>query len=373
MNHINPQWSRRKFILHTAGAGTVILLNPFSSWANHTPDPKVAKIVAKCIGVDTHNHMDVPFDAEVFKTQKYDLAGALKQSGLSAICMTFCVDRPKLNKDEEAYQRFILSLDQMDVMLKDNGISRALNLSDLQKAHKNKQPIVIQSVEGGHFIEGKIERIEEAYKRGLRVLGLLHDNQSSVPLGDIYTDTPQFGGLTDAGKNVVKECNRLGILVDLTHCSNEAINDALEISTKPIIISHTGLDTQPGKNEKMAKMMLPRLISKEQAKIVAKAGGLIGVWTHLVESATEYAQNIRAMVDVVGIEHVCIGTDTKMAPPNGSNERMGQKTNQAWENESEGFLYTVVDMLLKTGFTESEILKIGGGNFLRVFDAATKK
>jgi membrane dipeptidase len=79
------------------------------------------------------------------------------------------------------------------------------------------------------------------------------------------------------------------------------------------------------------------------------------------------------MVDVVGIEHVCIGTDTKMAPPNGSNERMGQKTNQAWENESEGFLYTVVDVLLKTGFTESEILKIGGGNFLRVFDAATKK
>jgi membrane dipeptidase len=372
MNHINPQWSRRKFILHTAGAGTVILLNPFSSWANHTPDPKVAKIVAKCIGVDTHNHMDVPFDAEVFKTQKYDLAGALKKSGLSAICMTFCVDRPKLNKDGEAYQRFILSLDQMDVMLKDNGISRALNLSDIQKAHKKKLPVVIQSVEGGHFIEGKIERIEEAYKRGLRVLGLLHDNQSSVPLGDIYTDTPQFGGLTDAGKNVVKECNRLGILVDLTHCSNEAINDALEISTQPMIISHTGLDTQLGKNEKMAKMMLPRLISKEQAKIVAKAGGLIGVWTHLAESATEYAQNIRAMVDVVGIEHVCIGTDTKMAPPNGSNERMGQKTNQAWENESEGFLYVVVDVLLKTGFTESEILKIGGGNFLRIFDAATK-
>ena len=81
-----------------------------------------------------------------------------------------------------------------------------------------------------------------------------------------------------------------------------------------MIISHTGLDTQLGQNESMAKMMRTRLISKEQAKIVADAGGVIGVWTHLSNTALEYAQNIRAMVDVVGIDHVCIGTDTKMTP-----------------------------------------------------------
>jgi membrane dipeptidase len=256
-------------------------------------------------------------------------------------------------------------------LLKSNDIKRAISLSDLKKAHKAKKPIVIQSVEGGHFMEGKIERLEIAYKRGLRLLGLLHDNQFSEPLGDIYTDTPKYDGLTEFGKNVIKECNRLGILIDLTHCSNDAINDALEVSTRPLLISHTGLDSRLGSDEKMAKMMLSRLISKEQAKIVANAGGVIGVWTHLASSPKEYAENIRAMVNVVGIDHVCIGTDTKMAVPTGTNSKHGKQTNATWKNQEEGFFPTVAKAMLASGFTESEIIKIGGSNFCRIFDKAT--
>jgi len=128
----------------------------------------------------------------------------------------------------------------------------------------------------------------------------------------------------------------------------------------------------------MAKMMRPRLISKEQAKIVADAGGVIGVWTHLSDTPLEYAQNIRAMVDVIGIDHVCIGTDTKLTPsyrPGGSNqnnERIGERTNKAWRGQKDGFFYTVVEAMLRTGFDEDEIVKIGGGNFWRVYEAATK-
>jgi membrane dipeptidase len=124
-------------------------------------------------------------------------------------------------------------------------------------------------------------------------------------------------------------------------------------------------------------MMKPRLISKEQAKIIADAGGVIGVWTHLADSPLAYAQNIRALVDVVGIDHVCIGTDTKLTPsyrPGGgqnNNNRPGERTNLAWADQKEGFYYTVVDAMLKTGFTANEIGKVGGGNFCRVFDAAT--
>ena len=230
---------------------------------------------------------------------------------------------------------------------------------------------MIQAVEGGHFIEDKLERLEIAYNRGIRHLGLLHDNHSFIPLGDIYTDPPPYKGLTETGINVIKECNRLGILIDFTHCSNKAINDGLDVSTKPILISHTGLNTQVGKNERMAKMMISRLISKEQAKIIAKSGGLIGVWTHLSNSPQEYAQNIRAMVDVVGTEHVCIGTDIKIAPA--STDKFGKNTNQTWANENEGFLYTVVKALLEVGFNENEIEKIGGDNYCRIFDTATLK
>jgi membrane dipeptidase len=380
MKNFKNDWSRRKFIACATGTGVAILVNPFSAWPAYEIDPKIAAIVAKSMAIDTHNHIDVPAKMAELTETKIDLSGEMKKSGLSAICMTFAVDRPKLTEPGQAYERFVNGLDAMDEFLKNNSITRSFNLSDLQLAHKENKATVIQSVEGGHFLEGQLNRLEVAYKRGLRLLGLLHDEQPSVPIGDIYTDPPQYGGLTEFGVSIIKECNKLGILIDLTHCSNDAINAALKASSKPVIISHTGLDTQLGKDEKFASMMKPRLISKEQAKIVADAGGVIGVWTHLAETPFAYAQNIRAMADVVGVDHVCIGTDTKMAKPYIStnetndikkNERVGERTNAAWQNQKEGFYYTVFEEMLKAGFTEADITKVGGGNFCRVFDAAT--
>lgn len=369
----NQDWSRRKFINNITVAGAALAFNPFTSMGENDIDQKVKTLVAKVIGIDTHNHMDMPFKMNDFKSQNYDLTTELKISGLTAICMTFSVDRPKLNYEGEAFERFMANLNEMDEMLNVNNLTRALNYVDLKNARKENKQIVIQSVEGGHFIEGKLERIQTAYDRGLRLLGLMHDGQSTPAIGDIYTEEPKYGGLTQLGINAIKECNKLGILIDLTHCNNQAIKRALETSTKPMLISHTGLNTQLGTNENMAKMMMPRLIRKEEAKLFADAGGVIGIWTHLAETPLDYAKNIRAMVDVVGTEHVCIGTDTKMAPPMNSNERFGKKTNETWENTNEGFLYTVVEAMLKTGFSEKEIIQIGGGNFCRIFDTATTK
>ncbi len=232
--------------------------------------------------------------------------------------------------------------------------------------------------------------------RGLRHFGLLHDSDASVPLGDVYTNPPRYGGLTAFGAAVIKECNRLGILIDLAHANMQTTEAALKITTRPVIISHTGLDTQLGSNPRMAEMMRPRLISKEQAKMVANAGGLVGVWTHLADTPLDYARNIRALVDVIGVDHVCIGTDTKLTqpsprpagPPPGGLARgpgpppvfapvktraIGERTNQAWPDQTAGFYYVVVDAMLKTGFTPDEIGKIGGGNFLRVFGEAVAK
>ena len=157
--------------------------------------------------------------------------------------------------------------------------------------------------------------MEEAYDRGLRQFGLLHDSDASVPLGDVYTNPPRFGGLTTFGAAVIKKCNRLCILIDLAHATAQTTETALKVTTRPVIISHTGLDTQLGSNPRMAEIMRPRLISKEQARIVADHGGLVGVWTHLADTPLEYARNIRAMADVIGIDQVCIGTDTKLTQP----------------------------------------------------------
>ena len=166
----------------------------------------------------------------------------------------------------------------------------------MRTAHKIGQPTVIQAVEGGHFLQGHLDRVEESYGRGLRHLGLLHDSDATVPLGDVYTNPPRYGGLTAFGASVIKECNRLGMLIDLAHANMQTTEAALKVTTRPVIISHTGLDTQLGDDPRMAQMMRPRLISKEQARMVADAGGLVGVWTHLANTPLEYAQNIRALL-----------------------------------------------------------------------------
>jgi membrane dipeptidase len=372
--------------------GAAILLRPRLGWAADITDPRVADIVAKTIGIDTHNHIDVPLTAAEMPGPNIDLASEMKRSGLSAICMTFATDY----QPGDAYDRFLRGLASMDRQLERNAMKRSLTPDDIRNAHKNGQPTVIQAVEGGHFLEGHLERVEEAYGRGLRHFGLLHDSDASVPLGDVYTNPPRYGGLTPFGAAILKECNRLGILIDLAHANMQTTEAALGVTTRPVIISHTGLDTQLGPNPSVAQMMRPRLISKEQAKLVATAGGLVGVWTHLADTASDYARNVRALVDVIGVEHVCIGTDTKLTqpsprpngpapsgpgpsgpPPGGpgpgqeQHPHVGERTNQAWQDETVGFYYVVVDAMLKTGFTPDEIGKIGGGNFLRVFDKVT--
>jgi membrane dipeptidase len=371
--------TRRRFLTTALTAAGAAMLRPGSGWAAEDTDPRVADIVARTIGIDTHNHIDVPLTAAEMPGPDIDLRGEMKRSGLSAICMTFATDY----QAGDAYERFLNGLTSMDRQLKRNGIKRSLTPADIRAAHKDRQPAVIQSVEGCHFLQGHVERVAEAHRRGLRHLGLLHDSDASVPLGDVYTNPPRFGGLTALGTAVIRECNRLGMLIDLAHANVPTTVAALKATTKPVIISHTGLDTQLGRNPKMAEMMRPRLIGKEQAMMVAQAGGLVGVWTHLSDTPLEYAQNIRALVDVIGVDHVCIGTDTKLtlpSPPHsgpspvgprpGGQPRIGERTNLAWQDQTAGFYYVVVDAMLKTGLTPDEIGKIGGDNFLRVFGEA---
>jgi membrane dipeptidase len=386
--------SRRQFLSAVSmTAGAAIMLGPRAGWAADALDPRVAGIVATTIGIDTHNHIDVPLTAAEMPGPEIDLAGEMKRSGLSAICMTFATDY----QQGDAYDRFLKGMASMDRQLKGNGVQRSFTPTDVRAAHENRQPTVIQAIEGAHFLQGKLDRVEEAYGRGLRHFGLLHDSDASEPLGDVYTNPPRYGGLTAFGTAVIKECNRLGILIDLAHANVQTTEAALKVTTRPVIISHTGLDTQLGSNPSMARMMRPRLIGKEQAKTVADAGGVIGVWTHLADTPLEYAKNVRALVDAIGVDHVCIGTDTKLTQPGGrpgggggpggrgpggggpggrggqQNGRAGERTNQAWQDQTAGFYYLVVDAMLKTGFTADEIGKIGGGNFLRIFGEAVKK
>jgi membrane dipeptidase len=375
-----PSLSRREFLTTAVGAGGAMLLGP--AWLNAAGagvDPRIAQVMSGTIGIDMHNHVypagtePHPQNGQPRRQEEQQqapelfLAPELKRSGLTAVCASFVLDFAPHDKPGDERDNFLRWLTAIDVQLAKGHIHRALNLKDLQAAHDHGQPTIVQSVEGSHFIEGHLDRVEEVYKRGVRHLQLLHERDDMVsPLGDVITSPAHLGGLTAFGAEVVKECNRLGIVVDLAHASPETVLGALKVATQPVLVSHTGLDSRTGKDSRMAEIMKPHLISKEHAKVVADAGGVIGVWTKLADSPKEFVENIKAMVDAVGIDHVGIGTDTDLL-----SSRVGQGTNKAWPGLTGGFFHAVVGEMLLQGFTPDDIGKVGGGNFCRVFGKVT--
>ena len=356
--------SRRGFLATTTGA--LFATGSVKHALADAPDPRVAKIVAETMGIDMHNHV-YPAGTQQGPQRGGDpgpalsLAGELKLSGLTAISAAFALDRAGNNKPGDARVNFLKWLDAIDAELRNGHVSRALTLEDLRTAHARGQKAIVQSTEGAHFIEGHVERIEEVYRRGLRHLQLLHDsNEMVAPLGDINGDT-RLGGLTPMGADVIKECNRLKILVDMAHGSSATLLAALKVAKQPMIVSHSSLDSWTNPNSRMAS----RSIAREDAKALADAGGVLGVWTKGTNTPAEFVRNIKMVVDAIGVDHVGIGTDDDLL-----SSRPGTGLNRAWQGMAGGFFPVVVDEFLRQGFTSSEIAKVSGGNFGRVFGAA---
>jgi membrane dipeptidase len=373
------RFSRRDFLTTAVGAGGAMLLGPaWLSAASGGVDPRVAQVMSRTIGIDMHNHVyppgtephphgQPPRQEEQPHAPDLSIGEEIKRSGLTAVCASFGLDFTPIERPGDARDNYLRWLTAMDAQLEKGHIHRALTVKDLQAAHAHGQPTIVQTVEGAQFIEGRLDRVEEVYRRGVRNLQLLHERDDMVsPLGDVITAPAHLGGLTAFGAKVVQECNRLGILVDLAHASPATVLGALKVATQPLIVSHTGLDSRTGSNPKMAEMMKPHLISKEHAKVVADANGVIGVWTKLADSPKDFVENIKAMVDAVGIDHVGIGTDSDLL-----SSRAGQGTNSAWPGLTGGFFYAVVREMLLQGFTPDDIGKVGGGNYCRVFGKVT--
>lgn len=116
-------------------------------------------------------------------------------------------------------------------------------------------------------------------------------------LGDIQTEAPVHGGLTDFGADVVRRCNALGIVVDVAHGTFDLVRRAAVVTTKPLVLSHTALATRAtGRG---------RLISADHARAVAETGGVIGVWpsSSSFHNLQDMAHGFRRMADVVGVDH----------------------------------------------------------------------
>lgn len=374
----------RRGVLKGIAAGSVALLGSsrvrVSVAEEYTADPRVEAIVKSALSIDMKS--DCPQPQPAFEgarrrgdrpspSDRLPLAEQIRRSRLTGVCYSYLVDFPRRKdwKPDDWYEYHLECLSYVDRLLRSNGMRRALDFEDYKHAAHGGVPTIIQGCEGAQWINGKIGRVAEAYDRGLRVCQLLHTLHSTVsPMGDVQDNLPPvFGGLTPFGAKVIKECNRLGILVDLAHGRYSTVLGAIEAAEQPFIVSHTSLFTETGIGMTPAWLQC-RLITKEYARAVADSGGVVGLW-RIFATLRGYVTALKELVDVVGVDHAGIGTDTAIVAPLGVS--YVPRTNSIWFDENGGFLIAVVAEMLKQGFRQDEISKITGGNFFRLFQRTT--
>jgi membrane dipeptidase len=375
--------SRRGFV---AGALVGGVLVGGSGWARALAavgkddlDPKVKRALERTIGIDMHEHVypagtephphfgPPPHPPEEQAGATLDLATEVRRSGLTAVCASFVLDFAKNDKPGDAMTNYMQWMKALDGQLAVGKMHAALKLSDLLDAHRTGRPTIVKSVEGAMFLEGNLKYIDVVYQRGVRHLQLLHMKDDLVsPLGEVITGESHVKGLSAFGAEVIQECNRVGMLVDLAHAAPETVRAALKVSKKPVIYSHTGWASRPGKDPRVAKMMAQHLMSDERAKVIADAGGVVGVWTKQTDSPKEFVERLHVAVEAIGVEHVGIGTDEDLL-----SSRAGQGLNLNWPGMKAGFFTLVVEEMVRQGWSLEETEKVGGGNYCRVFGAAT--
>lgn len=260
---------------------------------------------------------------------------------------------------------------EIKTYLSDKKIPHVTSASDVDEAVKGKTFVVLSS-EGADFLEGKLEDLVKAHAIGLRHLQLVHYIRN--PVGDLQTIAPRFGGLTALGKSLVAECNRLGILIDLAHSDAISVEQALEISQKPVIWSHGWVSMTQGRYDDKFGVLARRLAMSNAKKITDK-GGVIGLWSLGISEGGRaqypeypialdpakrfktYAEGIAKMVKELGADHVCFGTDIEGVGSNGVVNYYRE-------------LRLVANLLSDTGLSDTDIQKVCIGNYARVLKAA---
>jgi membrane dipeptidase len=213
-------------------------------------------------------------------------------------------------------------------------------------------PAIVLAVEGCDFLEGNLDRLDTLAARGVRSIQLTHYLVNET--GDIQTEPPVHGGLTPFGAEAVRRMNRLGIMVDVAHCSEDTVKGVVATTTRPILCTHSNL-LEPGHKHGMHK----RFISPDYARMVAETGGVIGGWIAVLwdEKLPGMIRHIFRLIDAVGIDHVGIGTDL----PSGVAKTELPDFSRHGE---------IAAALRAGGLSAEETAKVCATNWLRVFAAA---
>jgi len=409
----------RRFLLVVVGCGIVAaVLLPQKSTATRTKTitqndtaqnpprderlwQRALAIQRRAIVIDTHNDITTGMT-----NYDFDLAGEppfpyrtnierMKKGGLTGEFFSLYI-RPWYVANGGAARR---TLDMIDSVYRaverhPNDLMIATTAADIRRAKAQRKIAALMGIEGGHAIENSLATLREFHRLGVRYMTLTWNNTNDW--ADAGRGEKKYGGLNDFGREVVREMNRLGMIVDVSHVSDDTMSDALDVSTAPIIASHSSA---------RALSNVPRNIPDDLLRRIAKNGGVINVNFYSVfvdtttfsprsdardaelkaqqdalnlkykedpERAAEETSKLEAshqlpplpisklidhfehVIKIAGIDHVGIGADFDGANdmPEGARD-VSMLPNITYE-------------LLKRGYSERDILKVLGGNMLRV-------
>ena len=367
---------------------------------------KALEIQRKAIVVDTHNDVlsfmtDENYDLGVSSVGKYhtDLA-RMKQGGVTAEFFSVYIDRKYATEGGSARR----ALDMIDYVYRaaekyPNDLVMAYSTDDIRRAKEQKKIAALMGIEGGHAIEDSLMALRDFYRLGVRYMTLTHNNTNNW--ADSCCDTAKHNGLSDFGKDVVREMNRLGMLIDVSHVSDKTMADVFDVSTAPVIASHSSARALADRTRNIPDDLLKRftknggvvmvnfypgfidqkvvLASRErEARLKPQTDALKAKYKDDPKRLEEETNKLMAanplpktplsvlidhfdhIVKVAGIDHVGIGSDFDgiSSLPIGM-EDIAQLPNLTYE-------------LLKRGYTEKDVRKVLGENFMRAFAQAER-
>jgi len=368
---------------------------------------RALEIHRKAIVIDTHNDVTTPMTND-----DYDLSGTppspyrtsiarMKQGGLTAEFFSVYI-KPHYVQQGGAARR---TLDKIDSVYRaverhPNDLMFATSVADIRRAKRENKIAALMGIEGGHAIEDSLATLREFYRLGIRYMTLTWNNTNNW--ADAGRGEKKHNGLSDFGKEVVHEMNRLGMMVDVSHVSDKTMSDALDVSKAPIIASHSSA---------RALSNVPRNIPDDLLKRIAQNGGVVQVNFYSVfvdvntagpqseerdarlkaqqdainekykddpERRAEESDKLEAanplpplpisklidhidhIVKVAGIDHVGLGADF-----DGAND-------MPEDAKDVSMLPNITYELLRRGYSEQDIRKILGENLLRVFSEVEK-
>jgi len=353
---------------------------------------RVEMLVDRCIMISLHEHAGV-FPAAIADTPAYVRAGrmatafeglarswwdAVFDNLLDGICTIESKSGWKWNDVLHDLGMRLCDIGHQDFVI------HCLRTDDIRRAHAEGRLAWIASMEGAAMIENELDRIDLLYGFGVRALGITYSEANALGSG---LREPSDGGLTVFGRRAVERMNRLGMLIDCSHCGDRTTLDVIEASADPIVLSHIGARALWDSN---------RLAPDDVLLACAAKGGVIGIEAaphttisrrqrrHTLES---YMEHFEYMVDLVGIDHVGFGPDTvygdhvglhrlyagnlsireSRAASGATGEFELVEYVEGIENPTEGS-HNIIRWLVSHDYSDDDIEKVIGGNALRLLD-----